>query len=111
LFAFHEGVGKGSKVEAEAEAEAEAAAEVEAEAEAEAEAEPEPEAEAEAEAWRVLELVGLRGRVEGLPERLHTDVVAADLSEVSKAASRTHWFTYYSLTYFLTITPLHLLTS
>jgi ABC-type glutathione transport system ATPase component len=109
LFAFHEGVGKGSKVEAEAEAEAEAAAEVEAEAEAEAEAEPE--AEPEAEAWRVLELVGLRGRVEGLPERLHTDVVAADLSEVSKAASRTHWFTYYSLTYFLTITPLHLLTS
>ena len=111
MFAFHEGVGKGSKVEAGAEAEAEAAAEVEAEAEAEAEAEPEPEAEAEAEAWRVLELVGLRGRVEGLPERLHTDVVAADLSEVSKAASRTHWFTYYSLTYFLTITPLHLLTS
>ena len=89
LFAFYEGAGKGSNVEVEAAAEAEA--------------------EAEAEAWRVLELVGLRGRIEGLPERLHTDVVAADLSEVSKdVQSRWCMFTCELSDLF---TPLHLLTN
>ena len=70
-----------------AEVQAQTGMEAVAEAEAEARAEAEAKAEAEAEAWRVLELVGLRGRMEGLPERLHTDVVAADLSEVSHVVS------------------------
>ena len=47
----------------------------------------------------MLELVGLKGRIEGLPEGLHTDVVAADLSEVCEAGSRTLLRAYHSLTH------------
>ena len=60
----------------------------------------------------MLELVGLKGRIEGLPEGLHTDVVAADLSEVCQAVSRTHLLAYHllaclPLTHSLTLIHFH----
>ena len=55
----------------------------------------------------MLELVGLKGRIECLPEGLHTDVVAADLSEVCEAVSRTHLRAYHALTHALSFMSTH----